>query len=86
VTIIAVAQDTGTQAVIKSAHLDRLTPRVSRFGLLRILHHLTTFTKDIKKNMISDIKKNHNQCWKCNICKNHKSSCTNEGEAINGSG
>jgi len=30
--IIAMAQDTGTQAVIMSAHLERLTPRVSRLG------------------------------------------------------
>jgi hypothetical protein len=60
--MIAVAQDTGTHAVIKSAHLERLTPRVSRFGLFLMLHHLTTFTKDIKKNIINDIKKNHNPC------------------------
>lgn len=60
--IIAVAQDTGTQAVIKSAHLDLLTPLVSLFGLFRKLHHLTTLTNDIKKNIISDIKKNHSQC------------------------
>jgi len=26
------AQETGTQAVIKSAHLERLTPLVSLFG------------------------------------------------------
>ena len=59
---MAVAQETGTHAVIKSAHFDRLTPRVSLLGLFLILHHLTTLTKDIKKNIISDIKKNHNQC------------------------
>jgi hypothetical protein len=59
---MAVAQDTGTQAVIKSAHFERLTPRVSRLGLLRKLHHLTTFTNEIKKNMIKEIKKNHSQC------------------------
>jgi len=72
--MIAVAQETGTQAVIRSAHFERLTPLVSRLGLLRILHHRTTLTNDMKKNIINDIKKNHNQCWKCNICKNHKSS------------
>ena len=56
------AHETGTQAVIKSAHLDRLTPRVSRLGLVRALHHRTVFINVIKKNMINDIKKNHNQC------------------------
>jgi hypothetical protein len=62
--IIAVAHDTGTQAVIISAHFDRLTPLVSLLGLLRILHQRTTLTKVIKKNIINDIKKNHNQYWK----------------------
>ena len=38
VTIIEIAQETGTQAVIKSPHLDLLTPRVSRRGLTRVLH------------------------------------------------
>jgi hypothetical protein len=42
------AQETGTLAVIKSAHLDLLTPLVSLLGLLRKLHHLTTFIKVIK--------------------------------------
>jgi len=49
VIIIAVAHETGTQAVIKSAHFDLLTPRVSRFGLTRKLHHLTTLINVIKK-------------------------------------
>lgn len=57
------AHETGTHAVIRSAHFDLLTPRVSRFGLIRGLHHLTTFIKVIKKNIINEIKKNHNQCW-----------------------
>lgn len=56
------AHETGTQAVIKSAHLDRLTPRVSRLGFVRALHHRTVFINVIKKNIINDIKKNHNQC------------------------
>jgi hypothetical protein len=60
--IIAVAHETGTQAVIKSAHLDLLTPLVSLLGLLRILHQRTTFTNDMKKNIISEIKKNQSQC------------------------
>jgi hypothetical protein len=60
--IMAVAQETGTHAVIKSAHLDLLTPLVSLFGLFRILHQRTTFTKEIKKNIIKDIKKNQSQC------------------------
>jgi hypothetical protein len=60
--MIAVAHETGTHAVIRSAHLDRLTPLVSRFGLLRKLHQRTTLTKDMKKNIIRDMKKNHSQC------------------------
>jgi len=60
--IIEIAQDTGTHEVIKSAHLERLTPLVSRLGLFRILHHLTVLTKTMKKNNIKEIKKNHNQC------------------------
>jgi hypothetical protein len=46
--IIEAAQDTGTQAVIKSAHFDLLTPRVSLLGFVRKLHHLTTFIKVMK--------------------------------------
>ena len=37
-----IAQETGTQAVIRSAHFERLTPRVSRLGFVLRLHHLTT--------------------------------------------
>ena len=36
------AHDTGTHAVIKSAHLDLLTPLVSLLGFALKLHHLTT--------------------------------------------
>jgi len=46
--IIEAAHETGTLAVIKSAHFDLLTPRVSLLGLVRKLHHLTTFIKVIK--------------------------------------
>jgi hypothetical protein len=46
--MIAAAHDTGTHAVIRSAHFERLTPRVSLFGLTLGLHHLTTFIKVIK--------------------------------------
>jgi hypothetical protein len=46
--IIEIAQETGTQAVIKSAHFDRLTPLVSLFGLDRKLHQRTTFINVIK--------------------------------------
>jgi hypothetical protein len=42
------AHETGTVAVIKSAHLDLLTPRVSLLGLFRKLHHLTTFINVMK--------------------------------------
>ena len=55
------AHETGTQAVIRSPHLDRLTPRVSRRGLVRILHQRTVHKKVKKKNTIKKIKKNHNQ-------------------------
>lgn len=57
------AQDTGTQAVIKSAHLLLLTPRVSRRGRVRGLHQRTTLIKVIKYNIIKEININHNQCW-----------------------
>jgi hypothetical protein len=43
-----IAQETGTQAVIKSAHLDLLTPLVSLLGLDLKLHHRTTFIKVTK--------------------------------------
>ena len=46
--IIEAAQVTGTVAVIRSAHLERLTPRVSRLGRVRMLHHLTTLIKVMK--------------------------------------
>jgi hypothetical protein len=46
--IIEAAQETGTQAVIKSAHFDLLTPLVSRLGFVRKLHHRTTFINVIK--------------------------------------
>lgn len=59
--MIDVAQDTGTQAVIKSPHLERLTPRVSRRGRTRILHQRTTEIKVIKKKTIIKTKINHNQ-------------------------
>jgi len=46
--MIEAAQVTGTEAVIKSAHLDLLTPRVSRRGFVLKLHHLTTLINVIK--------------------------------------
>lgn len=55
------AQETGTHAVIKSPHLDRLTPRVSRRGLTRVEHHLTVQMKLIKKKQIKKMKRNHSQ-------------------------
>jgi hypothetical protein len=56
-----VAQVTGTVAVIRSPHLDLLTPRVSRLGLIRILHQRSVHKKVKKKKTIIKIKKNHNQ-------------------------
>lgn len=58
-----IAHETGTHAVIRSPHFERLTPRVSRRGLTRILHHRTVHKKTIKKKTIKNIKKNHNQYW-----------------------
>ena len=55
------AQDTGTHAVIKSPHLDRLTPRVSRLGLTRVEHHRTVHTKEIKKKQMRKMKRNQSQ-------------------------
>jgi hypothetical protein len=46
--MIDAAHVTGTVAVIRSAHFDRLTPRVSRLGFVRILHHRTTFMNVMK--------------------------------------
>jgi hypothetical protein len=43
--------------VIKSPHLDLLTPLVSRLGLTRILHHRIVTKKDKKKKHIKKIKK-----------------------------
>jgi hypothetical protein len=60
-TIIEIAHETGTHAVIRSPHLDRLTPRVSRRGRTRVEHHLTVQIKLIKKKQIRNINKNHNQ-------------------------
>lgn len=57
------AHETGTQAVITSAHFERLTPRVSRLGFLRGLHQFTTLINVMKNKSISDIKKNQSQCW-----------------------
>jgi hypothetical protein len=46
--MIDIAQETGTHAVIKSAHFDLLTPLVSLFGFTRKLHQRTTFINVIK--------------------------------------
>ena len=56
-----IAHVTGTQAVIKSPHFERLTPRVSRRGRVRMLHHLTVLKKVKKKKQIKNIKRNHSQ-------------------------
>jgi len=56
-----IAHETGTQAVMRSPHLDRLTPLVSRRGLTRALHQRTVVKKVKKKNTIKKMKKNHNQ-------------------------
>ena len=46
--IIDKAQETGTHAVIKSAHLDLLTPLVSLLGFDLKLHQRTTWINVIK--------------------------------------
>ena len=56
-----IAHETGTQAVIKSPHFDRLTPRVSLRGRTLRLHHRSVEIKLIKKKQIKNINKNHNQ-------------------------
>ena len=56
-----IAHVTGTQAVIKSPHLERLTPLVSRRGLTRLVHQRTVETKLIKKKQIKKIKRNQSQ-------------------------
>ncbi len=81
-----IAQVTGTQAVIKSPHLERLTPRVSRRGCVRRLHQRTVQIKVIKKKIIKKTKKNHSQYWYCKIWRNPKSLWTKDGDAIKGSG
>jgi hypothetical protein len=59
--MMEIAHETGTQAVIKSPPFERLTPRVSRRGRIRIVHHRKVETKLIKKKQIKKINKNHNQ-------------------------
>jgi len=46
--IIDIAHETGTQAVIKSAHFERLTPLVSLLGFALKLHQRTTLINVIK--------------------------------------
>ena len=60
-TIIDTAHETGTQAVIKSPHLERLTPLVSRRGLTRVAHQRTAAKKLIKKKQIRKININQSQ-------------------------
>jgi len=61
--MIEAAHVIGTVAVIRSPHLDRLTPLVSRLGRTRILHQRTVHKNVKKKKTIIKIKKNHNQYW-----------------------
>jgi len=56
-----VAQETGTQAVIRSPHFDLETPLVSRRGLDLILHQRTVQRKVMKKKTIIKIKTNQSQ-------------------------
>lgn len=69
------AQETGTQAVIKSPHLDLLTPRVSRRGRIRVVHQRKVDKKVKKKKTIKKMNKNHNQYQYWNICKKVISEC-----------
>jgi hypothetical protein len=84
--MIEIAHAIGTHAVIKSPHLDRLTPRVSRRGRVRMLHHRIVDKNVIKKKQIKNMNKNHNQYQYCKICKKCKSVCIYEGDARKGSG
>lgn len=56
-----IAHETGTHAVIRSPHLDRLTPLVSRRGRTRLLHQRTVQTKLIKKKQIKKMNINQSQ-------------------------
>mgnify|MGYP004481590083 CR=1 FL=1 len=56
-----IAHETGTHAVIKSPHFDRLTPRVSRRGRTRNVHHRTVDRKLIKKKQIRKMNMNQSQ-------------------------
>ena len=66
-TIIEIAQETGTHAVIKSPHLERLTPLVSRRGLTRVTHHRRVLKKLKKKKQIRKINMNQSQYQYWNI-------------------
>ena len=55
------AHETGTQAVMRSPHFERLTPRVSRRGLDRLEFHRTTEIKEIRKKQIRKTKTNQTQ-------------------------
>jgi hypothetical protein len=55
------AQVTGTQAVTRSPHFERLTPRVSLRGRELFDPHRTTVRKEIKKKAIRNVNMNQSQ-------------------------
>ena len=59
--MIDIAHETGTHAVIRSPHFERLTPRVSRRGLTRVEHQRTADKKLTKKKQIKKININQSQ-------------------------
>lgn len=66
--MIEIAQVTGILAVIKSPHLDLLTPLVSLLGSILGLHQRKQHKNVIKKNTIMNKKTNHNQYQYTKIC------------------
>ena len=68
-----IAHETGTHAVIKSPHLDRLTPRVSRLGFTLVVFHRTTATNEIKKKIIKNTNINQSQYQYWKMCKKVRS-------------
>ena len=59
--MIETAHETGTHAVIRSPHFERLTPRVSLRGLTLVAHQRTADKKLTKKKQIKKINMNHSQ-------------------------
>ena len=84
--MMEIAHETGTHAVIRSPHFERLTPLVSRRGFTRVEHQRTADKKLIKKKQIRNMNINQSQYQYWKMWRYGKSECKYEGEAIKGSG